>query len=418
MRTPITLLTICLIIVLLAISGQSVGASGDFWIMRPPMPNGGFNFGTASLDGEVYVIGHNFTYVFDPNANTWVSKTSMPSNRQGFAIATSQNKIYVIGGWNSIDPNTGIAITLGTNEMYDPATDTWTSKTSMPTPATSMEANVVGNKIYVISGLSNIATATISSSNWVYDPLNDSWGTAASIPTSVISYASAVVDNKIYVVGGDLGGKGISNLNQIFDPATNSWSVGQPLLTAVRHAGAGATTGQLAPARLYVIGGSNNGFDGIKTTQIYDPQTDQWIFGAQMSIARLGLAVATLNDTLYALGGESYTGNIQVRGEIYATNEQYLPLDYQGAIPTPYVPTPSPQSTNTPKPTISPTPPNFGPTSSPTPSLPSQLPTINTGQEPQETEPPLTALATVSIAIICIGLLVYFKKRRGNKRPE
>ena len=112
---------------LLAIPVHPVMASGDLWVQRAPMPNAEVSFGALSVNGEIYAIGYNFTYVFNPSADSWVSKTQLPSHRQGFAIAAYQNKIYVIGGWNSTNPNTGIAITLGTNEMYDPATDTWTT---------------------------------------------------------------------------------------------------------------------------------------------------------------------------------------------------------------------------------------------------------------------------------------------------
>jgi N-acetylneuraminic acid mutarotase len=388
---------------LLSISIHPVRASGDLWIERAPMPNAEYNFGAVSVNGEIYAIGFNFTYVFDSSADTWVSKTPIPSHRQGVAIATCQNKIYVIGGWNSTDPNTGIAITLGTNEMYEPATDTWTTKASMPLPTAFMGANEVDGKIYVISGMADIAKPTLSSSNWVYDPLRNSWSTVASIPTPIFSYASAVVGSKIYIVGGD-GGKSlaVSNLNQIYDTETNIWTFGQPLPLAIRLEGAGVTTGLLASARLYIVGGTNNGFDGVKTTQIYNPQTDQWTLGAQMSTARLGLAVATVNDSLYALGGESFTGNIQIRGEIHTINEQYIPLDYQGPIPSPYIPTPSPYSTSTPIPTPTPSPPNFGPTSSPTPS-------------PSIPEFSSLAIPLFLTVIVAAGLLVYHKKHKRRK---
>ena len=401
-------------LMLLCVSVLPVKASGDVWVQRAPLPNAEFSFGAVSANGEIYAIGHNFTYAFYPSNDTWVSKTPMPSHRQGFAIATCQNKIYVIGGWNSLDPNTGIAITLGTNEMYDPATDTWTTKASMPTPTAYMEANVIDDKIYVIAGITDISKPTLSSSNWVYDPSSNSWNPAASIPTSVFKYASAVVDNKIYVVGGD-GGKSsaVSNLNQIYDPETNSWTIGPPLPTAVRHAGAGATAGKLAPARLYIIGGSNNGYDGVSATQIYDPQTGNWALGAQMPTARLGLEVVVVNDTLYALGGISWAGPQNNAGAVYTSNEQYIPSDYQGPIPSPYVPTPSPHSTSTPTPTPKPSPPNFGPTSPPTPS-PTQLPTINTGAYQPQAEPFPTAPAVFGAVIVIVAgmiLLGYFSKR-------
>jgi hypothetical protein len=404
-------------LLLLCVSVLPVKASGDVWVQRAPLPYAEFSFGAASANGEIYAIGHNFTYAFYPFNDSWVSKTPIPSHRQGFAIATCQNKIYVIGGWNSLDPNTGIAITSGTNEMYDPATDTWTNRASLPAPTAYMEANVVNDKIYVIAGIADISKPTLSSSNWVYDPSSNSWNSAASIPTSVFKYASAVVDNKIYLVGGD-GGKSsaVSNLNQIYDPETNSWTIGQPLPTAVRHAGAAATAGKLAPARLYIIGGSNNGYDGVSATQIYDPQTGNWALGAQMPTARLGLAVTVVNDTLFALGGISWAGP-NYAGAVYASNEQYIPSDYQGPIASPYVPTPSPPSTSTPTPTPKPSPPNFGPTSPPTPT-PSQHPTVNTGAEPPQTEPFPTAQAVfVAVIVIVVGMILlgYFSKRIQRK---
>jgi hypothetical protein len=51
--------------------------------------------------------------------------------------------------------------------------------------------------------------------------------------------------------------------------------------------------------------------------------------------------------------------------------------------------------------------------------IPTQLPTINTGPEPPKTEPFLTTLTIViivSVAVAGVGLLVYLKKRQGNKR--
>ena len=266
---------------LLTISVHPVKASGDLWIERAPLPNAEYRFGTISVNGEIYAIGHNFTYAFNPSTDTWVSKPPVPSHRQGFAIAAYQNKIYVIGGWNSTNPNTGISITLGTNEMYDPTTDTWTTKAPLPTATMNLQANVVNGKIYVISGMTNAETPSLSNATWVYDPINNSWSTAADIPNPVFAYASAVVGSKIYVEGGEFKGPPYySNLNQIYDIETNTWSLGNPLPIHINRAAAGATAGTLAPARLYVVGGTNDGYHGVNTIQIYDPQTDIWTLGS------------------------------------------------------------------------------------------------------------------------------------------
>jgi N-acetylneuraminic acid mutarotase len=386
-------------------------ASGDLWVERAPMPHEEFSFGAVSANGEICAVGYNFTYVFDPSADAWFSRTPMPTHQRGFAIAAYQGKIYVIGGWSSIDPNTGVAVPTGANEMYDPATDTWTTKAPMPTPTAFLQANVVDDKIYLISGMTNVYYPTLSSAMWIYDPTNDSWSSAAPIPTSVFYYASAVVNNRIYIEGGEQGSSPYySNLNQIYDPETNTWTLGESLPAPLHQAAAGATTGKLAPAMLYVIGGTNDGYNGVNTTQIYDPQTNNWILGAPMLISRLELAVAVLNDTLYAIGGLSRSGPENNIGAVYAINEQYIPLDYQGPIPSPYVPIPSPSPTQTPTPSPSATP---TPSASPSPS-PSPSPTA-TPVKPAPEPFPVGWIVVVAVSVVVVvvaGLLFYFKKRK------
>ena len=58
----------------------------------------------------------------------------------------------------------------------------------MPVAGSDIDANVFGQKIYVIW----------NSENLVYDVLNDSWTNTTSMPHPVSAYASAVFQNKIY----------------------------------------------------------------------------------------------------------------------------------------------------------------------------------------------------------------------------
>jgi len=57
----------------------------------------------------------------DSAENTWVSKAPMQVARSGVGVAVVNGKIYAIGG----STEKGL---VGTNEEYDPATDTWTYK--------------------------------------------------------------------------------------------------------------------------------------------------------------------------------------------------------------------------------------------------------------------------------------------------
>ena len=102
----------------------------------------------------------------------------------------------------------------------------------MPTTRGGLQANIVDERIYVIGGVSN-DDETVNL-NEVYDPNTDTWATKTPIPTPVSSYASAVVDGKIYVIGGlapvvNSSAKSRVNLNQIYDPETDTWSQGTPI---------------------------------------------------------------------------------------------------------------------------------------------------------------------------------------------
>ena len=299
------------------------------------MPTARSGFGVAVVNGKIYAIGGGSVVneMYDPKTDTWTTKAPMPTARSGFGIAVVQNKIYVMGGDDS-----------GLNKVYDPATNTWTTKASLPTPRGGIYANVVDGKIYVVGGAFSGANADVAifyDVNEVYDPATDTWTIKAPIPTPVTGYASAVVDNKIYVIGGSTVNWNEVNLTQIYDPATGTWSNGTPIPTIVAGAGAGATKGVSAPKRIYVIGGvhyySPILYETVNFTQVYDPETDDWSMGATMSKSRTGFGVAVVDDVLYAIGGNGVIGSgsliYGISGPPYGTNEQYTPFGYELVLP-------------------------------------------------------------------------------------
>lgn len=271
------------------------------------------------VNGKIYTFARYETFKYDPITNVWLTKKPLPTLRSNFGIAVYENKIYVIGGWVRTDL-TGVAIYSPANEVYDPLTDTWETKTPMPTASYDAQAIAVNGKIYVIS----------PDANFVYDPATDSWTTMKPMPTSVEDFASATINNKIHVIGGLARNQNLHvvNLNQIYDPETDTWSFGAPMPTAVRFAATGATTGVMAPKRIYVIGGMpDKSSDGIKINQVYNPENDSWTRGASMPTARYGLCVAVVNDMIYAMGGWPFFW-----GPGCSENEQYTPIGY-GTVP-------------------------------------------------------------------------------------
>jgi N-acetylneuraminic acid mutarotase len=322
----IMLLILCSLLVALPII-ETVRAAEDYWTTLTEMPTARSGLGVAVVDGKIYAIGGSdgnsqlgTNEMYDPATNTWVSKQPMPTARGRFGITVFENKIYVMGG---ADVN-GFT---DANEVYDPATDTWEIKASMPAGGRAeLAVNAVNGKIYAIGGFFLGIFWLPSNLTEVYDPVTDTWTTNAEMPTAVYSCTSAVVDNKVYLIE---NGRSVTIpcLNQIYDTETDTWNIGQPIPTRAVGAAAVATTGVYAPKRIYLIGGGD--LFTYDITQIYDPATDTWTTGTAMPTPRQRLGVAVLNDTLYAIGGYQIDSDACV-----SNNERYTPAGYIPEFPS------------------------------------------------------------------------------------
>jgi len=312
---------------------ESVFAAGDSWVTKAPMQEARYGLGVAVVNEKIYAIGGqtglpsagysilNVTEEYDPATDTWSYKTPMPTARTEFGIAVYENKIYCIGGYG--DPE---YVGLGTNEVYDPATDTWETLASLPTPRWDVQANVLLGRIYVVGGDSSVIE--------VYNPKKDSWITKEPTPSTYIECfcVSGVVNNKIYVLGpGDE--------NRIYDPLTNSWSTGSSKPSPAYQVSGAATTGVNGAKRIYVFGITQNYW--VQTvpdfvTLIYTPETNSWSYGAVMKTGRIIAGVAVVNDVFYVIGGE--TPSMFMLNQRSAENEQYTPADYVPEVPIPEFP--------------------------------------------------------------------------------
>jgi hypothetical protein len=289
--------------------------------------------GVVVANGKIYAIGGlngsslplNINEEYNPSTNRWSNKMAMPTARSGFAIAAYQNKIYVMGGTfgNGYVANT---------EVYDPVKDIWETKASMPTPRADLTACVVNDKIYLIGGKSYTNTAPFyreTGINAVYDPATDTWETKTSLPTPVFGYSSVVIDEKIYIIGGSRasgtqGSTVVVSSTQVYNTQTDEWSLAANLPAKASYGAAGATVGFMAPTRIHFIGGYF-AEDFSMENKIYNPEINSWSDGVLMSSARAYFGIAVISDMLYAIGG--------FNGENWLdTIERYSPPGY-GTIP-------------------------------------------------------------------------------------
>jgi N-acetylneuraminic acid mutarotase len=123
---------------------------------------------------------------YDPGADTWTTKRPMPTARSAPVAMANNGRLYVVGG--IVEPPQGFEITA-TVEEYDPATDNWVTKRPLPAARGNLALAAASNgKLYAVGGIvrDTHSVSGFSSVGTVeeYDPATDTWTTKASMPTA------------------------------------------------------------------------------------------------------------------------------------------------------------------------------------------------------------------------------------------
>lgn len=268
-------------------------------------------------DGKIYSIGGQISsdradtptdevYMYDPISDLWTRKSSLPHPLFDMGTTVGKNgKIYVIGGITSDGPGRTNYLTNRVEE-YDPLTDSWADRASMPTPRYGVAvATATNGKIYAIGGANQ---SGIVSTVEEYDPETDTWASRTSMRTFRYELAAiATGDGNIYAFGGIAPqGPGYPSDNspmtvEMYNPSSDTWI--NKANIAVQSGGLGAT---LAPnGKIYAIGGDGGG--QVTEVQEYDPATDIWIRLSSIPLPRLYDRVATSGGKIYLMGGLSET---------------------------------------------------------------------------------------------------------------
>jgi len=227
------------------------------------------------VNGKLYVFGGCIkgisgeagvtnAWEYDPAADSWKALAPMPTKRLAASAVAVNGKVYVMGGATNYPKNEDQSLNgnaphriLDTNEVYDIASNAWSTKQTTPTPRNHIFAAAVNGKIYLIGGrLGSMAIGSGSPTDIVeeYDPATDKWGwLKARMPTPRDSGVAAVYNGKIYVVGGQqitAINNSVSRAVEAYDPAANEWTV-LPNMQLARHGIGGGVIG----TRLHIAGG-------------------------------------------------------------------------------------------------------------------------------------------------------------------
>ena len=297
------------------------------WEKLAPFPEPSEEILGAAAGGKMYVFAglipfwkpKGLVYEYDPSSNHWTKKKPMALPSHHVAFTEYHGKIYAFGGF--VYPTSGPAAWVPINNVweYDPAADTWKALAPMPSKRGSPVAAVVGDKIYVIGGVSMLPGSTETALGFntpqasvgtveEYDPAENTWRERSPMPTPRNHTTAAAVNGKIYVIGGRVGAAFISAATDIaaveeYDPATDKWSGPRSRMPTARSAlGSGVING-----RIYVAGGEFQDphmMATFKAVEAYDPASDSWSIMPSMPVSRHGLAAGVIGNRLILVGGD------------------------------------------------------------------------------------------------------------------
>jgi len=314
------MLTLCLTIAMIAslaipLLPSASAAVDTTWTIETPMVRDQAQALVAadSENGNVYVLGGaagvdvGISYkatipivlVYDVETGDSMRVADMPKGvRAASGGMGHDGKIYVFGGYND---SLG---TIGDTQIYDIATDTWTTGAAMPS-ARSFTACAMNWPFFYIMG-GNIFSTTVD----VYNAESDSWGGGVAMPVDRWS-GSAVYcpdDDSIFYIGGTDFWNTATNTVLRYDLALPSWSYKTTMPVALD--GAGAVLGM--DGMIYVAGGSDQAWNVLGTVYddayYYCPLNDTWSTLPSLNEAKKYLCLASMQDgQIIAFGGNNKT---------------------------------------------------------------------------------------------------------------
>ncbi len=283
--------------------------------------------------GKMYVMGGygeggkpvGMVWEYDPATDHWAKKKTMPVPVHHQAMAEYQGKIYVFGGFKLYPVPNGLGGWEPVTDSweYDPATDNWKSLAPMPTRRGSAIAQTVNGKIYVIGGSTmhpgskepavwpNRPARSVGT-NEMYDPATNKWTERQSMPTARNHAFSGMVNGKIYVIGGRIGSPWIivssnTDIVEEYDPATDQWGKIMTPMPTPRSGGGCATYN----GKIYVAGGelqTRAMLAAFRALEAYDPATNTWEKLPAMPYPRHGVAAAFFGNHLHLVSGKIVSG--------------------------------------------------------------------------------------------------------------
>lgn len=281
---------------------------------------------TQACQAYIYAIGGqsgsspalSTVEVFDPATNAWSTVASLPeavTNATAFSVG---GMIYVVGGVDSA--GSPVSVT----QVYDPATNSWSTGPAYPLADSGLASASNGTLGFAFGGT---GASGVLGSNYLFSPSAYCWstepmcGSVAFLPTARTALASAYLGGEAYSIGGRASGTVLGTV-EAYNTTDNCWSTQASCLpTAPLLTPAYWLTATAAGGLVYAMGGTLSDGSFTSVAESYNPASNTWSAAPSLLFSAGGLASAEANGLIYTAGGKTAGGYI-TSAEVYnpATN--------------------------------------------------------------------------------------------------
>ena len=240
-----------------------------------------------------------------PTGNAgWTSVASAPMGKYEHAGMAVGGKLYSFGGFY----NTNIQATTA-SEVYDPATNKWSSIADMPEPLTHAGQATDGRYVYLVSGFIGDHPGPMTDHFWRYDTVEDVWFQMPNLPYKVGAGAAALVGRTLYFFGGTnrVNNQYLNDVSKTYsfnlDNPSAGWTQKADMPVARNH-----LAGVSLDGLVYAIGGQRFGNElsgNLSTVSVYNPATNVWSSAASLPIPQGHLVASAfvMDGKIRVIGG-------------------------------------------------------------------------------------------------------------------
>lgn len=209
------------------------------WRRGKSLPGAQTHFGAATDGRFIYAVAGQYgalyslevsreAWKYDPAKNRWTRWIDLPEDRFGGALAYLDNALYFYGGTESDRVSSSATAWKIDFKETNPR---WRRIADMPYVSDHLGHAVLGGEIYAVGGEREHNVSYIQHRDmYSYNPKTNIWRQRASMPTPSSHFEGAITayGGKLWVVAGQINAQQLTDEVRSYDPITDQWSVHTP----------------------------------------------------------------------------------------------------------------------------------------------------------------------------------------------